>query len=52
MLSENSPKVWKEWIETGNYKILKSIKEKKIKNKEQQMPQDKFGKKLLKIIYE
>tara|TARA_B110000967_G_C18795941_1_gene515757 strand:- start:64 stop:1257 length:1194 start_codon:yes stop_codon:yes gene_type:complete len=52
VLSENSPKVWKEWIETGNYRVLKSIKEKKIKSKEQQMPQDKSGKKLLKIIYD
>ena len=51
-LSKNCPDVWKKWIDTGNYKILKAIDEKKIKTKEEQMPQDPLGKKLLKIIYE
>ena len=50
--SKNCPDVWKKWIETGNYKILKATDEKKIKTKEEQMPQDLLGKQLLKIIYE
>ena len=50
--SKNCPDVWKKWIDTGNYKILKAIDEKKIKTKEEQMPQDPLGKKLLNLIYE
>jgi len=50
--SKNCPEVWKKWIDTGNYKILKATDEKKIKTKEDQIPQDQLGKKLLKIIYE
>ena len=50
--SKNCPDVWKKWIDTGNYKILKAIDEKKIKTKEDQMPQDPLGKKLLNLIYE
>ena len=49
--SKNCPDVWKKWIDTGNYKILKAIDEKKIKTKEEQMPQDPLGKKLLNLIY-
>jgi len=51
VFSDNCPKVWKEWIETGKYKILESLKEKKTRTKEDQMPQDTLGKKLLDKVY-
>ena len=51
IFSKNCPQVWKAWVETGNYKILKSLKEIKIKTSEEQMPQDQISKKLLNIVY-
>ena len=48
--SNNCPIVWKKWINTGEYTILKSIDEKKVKSKQEQLPQDKMGLKLLNSI--
>lgn len=48
--SNNCPIVWKKWINTGEYTILKSIDEKKVKSKQEQLPQDKMGSKLLNSI--
>jgi hypothetical protein len=51
VFGKNCPDVWRQWIETGKYKILTSPKEKKIRSKEDQMPQDQKGKALLEIVY-
>jgi len=50
--SSNCPKVWREFIEKGNYKILISEDNQKVKSPEEQMPENNNGKKLLKIIYD
>ena len=47
VFSDNCPAVWSNWINTGHYKVLKSLDERKIKTIEEQMPQEKAGKKLL-----
>lgn len=52
VFSDNCPAVWSNWINTGHYKVLKSLDERKIKTIEEQMPQEKAGKKLLGIIYD
>ncbi len=49
--SNNCPIIWKKWIDTGEYKILKSVDEKKAKSKEEQLPQGREEMKLLNSIY-
>ena len=49
--SNNCPLLWKEWIETGKYKVLKSVDEKKAKSIDEQMPQNQKGVTILNSIY-
>jgi hypothetical protein len=50
-LSQNCPKPWKKWVETGTYQPLASARTVEIRNKTEQLPDDAAGKALIRQIY-
>jgi len=47
---ENAPLSWKQWIETGKYKPLQAPAAIETRAKEEQLPQDRTGKKIIECI--
>jgi hypothetical protein len=50
-LSQNCPKPWKQWVETGTYKTLKAPRSVKHRSKGEQLPTDEKEVKMIKAIH-
>lgn len=51
LLSSNCPKAWQQWVETGTYKTLKAPRAIKHRTKEEQLPSDEWGLKIIRLIH-
>lgn len=50
--AKDCPSAWKLWVETGALKTLKAPRVLEYRKKEEQLPVDEVGKKIIKIIHE
>jgi len=51
-LSTSCPAVWRLWVETGRYKPLKAPRTREFRKKEEQLPADEKGQKLIRLIHQ
>lgn len=50
-LSASCPAVWRTWAETGRYKPLKAPRTLEFRKREEQLPADEKGRKLIQVIH-
>lgn len=51
-LTVNCPLAWKLWVETGTYKALKAPRVLEYRKKDEQLPSDAAGKKIIRMIHQ
>lgn len=49
-LTNSCPPAWRTWVETGRFKALKAPRTLKFRKKEEQLPNDNLGQKLIKML--